>query len=782
MTNVNRVGINMSNQSQYGEAAFMQNMLDNPGFELGQECWIFKVGTASSSGFTVLNDNGETSGFWNGATASIRTGENAGSTFTIGTSTVGGIFTCSGGCPAMSPPTGSGGTLQGGSVAVCQSGVDVVMNSTSGGGWGWGSGTAISTAQKYEGNSSLAYDVSYGGSPSASFGWDSAIYVGGVCSQNNVTPCTVANQAADCGSGNSCLTAPYSGPWHPVVGNFEISLYALAVNSSNPTVTVSLVRNGGTNVSQTFNLTNDGNWHQYTYTFTGTDTAASAQNTLMYTQSASNGSAESGATIYIDDAYVGRAESSSTGFRDEVITTLKTMNPGSLRYMIPATLDENDANFEGPAGCTPGATAAGGCDFLKGASAPSTNVGPGYWYFASQDMYPLANALGAVPWFSIPNTFSDADLQQFAENACAAFSTYNLPSIWIEQSNEDWNNAGPGAKLGTGYYYGMLTGRNFNVLSSQFSASCPAYASRVHYVMGNQTCNDGVITNALAGAAAAGYPLPNNSQYGSDDATYNSGGASLATFGDLPGFGGTLSSQAAQYAAWFVESPPDILFGGSPECVPMDQTMLESNQTMSVYETGAGAVYGPGSTEQSYLSEAGFPSAMWMAETWLFGTQALMPIQNGFDFSQTEFNQGGPYLPLWGFTHDLDSNFGPPFPHIRPIGLGMAVVNSAMAGSYYPVDTSAVSNVYANAFQNNGNWSAVLTNGNDSSVQLTLEFPSSGNLPASAETVLYTNGITDNNENSNSVTIGALPGGISVSGNNVILTLPPLSVVSLLPQ
>jgi hypothetical protein len=782
MTNVNRVGVNMSNQSQYGESDYMQNMLDDPGFELGQECWIFEVATASSSGFTASNDNGEATGFWNGATASIRTGASAGSTFTIGTFTAGGTFTCSGNCPTMSPPSGSGGAQQGGSVAVCQSGVDVAMTSTSGGGWGWGSGTAISTAQKYEGNSSLAYNVSDGNSHTASFGWDTATYVGGVCSQNDLTPCTVANQTADCGSGNSCLTAPYSGPWHPVVGSFKISLYALAVNSSSPTISVSLVRSGGTNVSHTFTLTNDGNWHQYTYPFTGTDTAASAQNVLFYTQSASNGSSESGATIYVDDAYLGRNESSSTGFRDEVITTLQAMNPGSLRYMIPATLDENDSNFEGPASCTPGATAAGGCDFLKGASAPFTGDSFGEWYFASQDMYPLASALGAVPWISIPNTFSDADLQQFAENACAAFSTYNLPSIWIEQSNEDWNGAGPGAKFGIGYYYGMLAGRNFNVLSTQFTASCPTYASRVHYVMGNQMCNDGVLDNALAGAAAAGYSLPNTSQYGSDDATYNSGGASIDTFGDLPSFSGTVSSQAAQYAAWFVESPPDLLFGGSLNCVPTDESVLNSNQTMSVYETGAGAVNGPGSTEQSYLSEAGFPSAMWMAETWLFGTQALMPIQNGFNFSQTEFSQGGPYTPLWGFTHDLDSNFGPTFPHIRPIGLGMAVVNSAMAGSYYPVDTSSISNVYANAFQNNDNWSAVLTNGNDSSVQVTLQFPSSGNLPASAETVLYTNGITDNNENSNSVTIGALPGGISVSGTNVTVTLPPLSVVSLLPQ
>ena len=46
-------------------------------------------------------------------------------------------------------------------------------------------------------------------------------------------------------------------------------------------------------------------------------------------------------------------------------------------------------------------------------------------------------------------------------------------------------------------------------------------------------------------------------------------------------------------------------------------------------------------------------------------------------------------------------------------------------------------------------------------------------MPQTAETVLYTNGITDNSENSNDVYVGELPGGLSISGQNVTLTLPP---------
>ena len=45
-------------------------------------------------------------------------------------------------------------------------------------------------------------------------------------------------------------------------------------------------------------------------------------------------------------------------------------------------------------------------------------------------------------------------------------------------------------------------------------------ASRIHYIFGNQACNSGVIYGELTGASAAGYPIPNTSQYGTDDAPY----------------------------------------------------------------------------------------------------------------------------------------------------------------------------------------------------------------------------------------------------------------------
>lgn len=50
------------------------------------------------------------------------------------------------------------------------------------------------------------------------------------------------------------------------------------------------------------------------------------------------------------------------------------------------------------------------------------------------------------------------------------------------------------------------------------------------------------------------------------------------------------------------------------------------------------------------------------------------PIQNEFTFTQTELD----IARIWGAVHDLDCDFGPAFPHPRPIAMGEEVVNSAI--------------------------------------------------------------------------------------------------------
>ena len=185
----------------------------------------------------------------------------------------------------------------------------------------------------------------------------------------------------------------------------------------------------------------------------------------------------------------------------------------------------------------------------------------------------LAYAVGAVPWYSIPDNFSIADLKEFIDDRCNAITTYGFPSVWIEQSNEDWNGATAGAVFGfagTGQYYGAVAGHNFSVMSAEVTAKCSGSAGSFYYVMGNQLGNNGVWYNASVGATNAGFSIPNTTNYGTDDAPYNTGNTCAS--GSLPAYTGSLASQAAQYASLFFTANTSALYGGT-NCVPDDMSI-----------------------------------------------------------------------------------------------------------------------------------------------------------------------------------------------------------------
>ena len=777
-----RMGVNLGSQEIGGPGDFMQNMLDNPGFEPPTDGHLIKVGSgATTSTFSDTTDSGAPTGYWIGAKASVRTGAAAGGQFTITAFTAAGSYTFGSclnatgrsiSCPTLAPGVGvievRTSTSIGQPFTTC-----CIANWVAG-----DSNSNLTTADKYEGQGSLAMNVADGNSHYVDYGWDTGQNTGGVCSNDNVTPCTIANQNTDCGSGNICLNGPASGPWHPVVGAFEIAFYAKGANTptGTPQITVALTRTGGVNATHTFTLTNDGAWHHYTYTFTGTDTGfigGFKLPRLDFKMTATNGSAEAGATIYVDDVYVGRQATSTTGFRNEVITSLQAINPGSLRYGAYDQLGTNDAGYEGASGCTAGnsgPTTTGTCDYLHGPAY--INGLSSSWTYAAQDVYPLANALGAVPWMTIGNAMNNADLIAFTDRMCSAITTYGFPSVWIEQSNEEWNNGADHISYGSSNLdqlgYGEETQRNFAIMSAEATAHCPSVASRFHYMMGNQVCNTGVVSGEMSGAAAAGYPMPNTSQYGTDNAPYYFVNTAKS---------GSLEAQAAAYALAYFSAVPAVVGPSGKGCIATgnnDLATIGSNNFLNFYEEGPSSAGGPATTEQYYLSEGGYPSAAWMAQSWLQGQQLQrVPIQNEYQFTQAEYGYNGSLAPIWGIVHDLDSDFGPTFPHLRPIALGMEVVNSAIGGSYHPVD-GIPSGTYASAFLQGTDWSAVLVNSTSTNAAGTITFPP-GTVPGSCKTVHYSNGIRDNNENSNSVDVGSCT-SFSCSGQTCKYNLPPFSV------
>lgn len=762
----------MDTQSQYDGQAYLQNYLDNPGFEQAMLGHVIVVGpNPSGSSFTDSNDAGAgfTTGFWNGVTASVRTGASAGATFTITGYTTGGSYSCS--CPSLVAGDIIGETVRSTSLSFAS-------GSHFAGNWGINggdTGITLTTAHAYQGASSVSFNVADGDPHAIDFGMDSYGASVGTCSTDSITLCQ-AN--SDCGSG-TCNKAP-NYPWHPVSGPMTASAYYQAVGTAGtPTITLSLTRNGSSwgGTSHSCNLTQDGAWHQCVYNFTGADKSTDTGQ-LTFTITVQSGAA-AGAMIYVDNAFVGPAGSPTVApWRNDVLTTLQTLNPGTLRFMNGQGLSSNDSYFEGN-------------DYLRGSATDGVG-GNSSWSFSLSDMYAMAGALGAAPWISIPDLFSDADVNSFAANLCTAFAADGLSKAFVEQSNEDWASGLLTAGGGEPVQYGRLANRNFGLINSYMTSNCPAYAGKVYFIVGGQEGNPGVLSYTSA-------EVPyDNPQYGADIADY------IPALAEQP-----TGQTMAEYAALgFSNSAAPFTMGGSG---PYGKVVTEDfaalcggsaggcQQFLAVYENGSSNQCGTATPVEAWEMSAGWMAAGFNAQNWILGFAAgsggpnagtlfPMPAQNTFNLAEPEFTTGGGACPsghgtdsaLWGIVHDLDSSFGPTFPHMRPVGWSQALLNRAIGGAYHQMNTAAWPGVYGGAFNQNGAWSAVMTNSNNASVSFSVTFPP-GTLPSQAQTVLYTNGLADNDENSNSVTIGPLPGGISTSANTLTLTLPPFSVVALLP-
>jgi hypothetical protein len=131
----------------------------------------------------------------------------------------------------------------------------------------------------------------------------------------------------------------------------------------------------------------------------------------------------------------------------------------------------------------------------------------------------------------------------------------------------------------------------------------------------------------------------------------------------------------------------------------------------------------------------------------------------------------------WG----TNQNFAPVWPWLRPEALGIELYNSAVQGDYHACP-GAPSEVYCAAFYANGTYQVALSNANSSATAVTITFPSGTIPPTVGKTVLYTKGMADNNEASNSVYIGKLPGTVTRSGQQVSFTAPAFSAVALLAR
>lgn len=237
-------------------------------------------------------------------------------------------------------------------------------------------------------------------------------------------------------------------------------------------------QNEGTFFQETFPLTTGWQLIERTYQVApGSDddrTYTDLENhpLLVFTVSAG----DVGQEVLIDDLVLERAHTNAYGFNDEVVEALEELQPGVIR------------TWAGYFGYTLGHAVES--PFAHGYSgfSPNDRV-PSLWNYRLHDFLGLCEIVGAEPWYVIPPTFSQADLNGLMEylggpadgfhpwaDLRAAQGhpepwTSSFDTIHLEYSNEGWGggtNIDPffGASLSGGTNLGMVGSDRLGVLKA----------------------------------------------------------------------------------------------------------------------------------------------------------------------------------------------------------------------------------------------------------------------------------------------------------------------------
>ena len=446
-------------------------------------------------------------------------------------------------------------------------------------------------------------------------------------------------------------------------GTYTLTFRAKAVSGSNQ-INVSFGRlatpaHGNVSyINQNVTLTNQ--WQDYSYTFNAAEDGT-------YVGTAALTFSIQGAQVYLDDVALTEpaAADNPTAFRNAVVDTLKTLQPGVLRFMD------------------------GGADFASTTdnmiAVPFARLRAGYGEGQTEqddisiglhDFLVLCQTIGAEPWYTVPAGISPADMQNLIQYLAGDASTpYGairaslgqsapwtsvFPTIHLELGNEMWNSGSfAGEAIPNPVAYG-------NVAATAFAAaraSSSYDASKFDLVMGswaaepNWTAQELQNSSGYDSVDAAPYLFNSLNDYGSNEAIFGPMFAQPEQVDSSPTASGNYMYQQAQAAA----------AGSTPA-------------KLAVYEVNLSTTSGTAPQNVVNQVAAGLGAGIAAADHMLLmmrdlgiTTQnmfALPEYVNGFNNSQG----GTETVPLWGSVIDMggETNLK------RPQFFGLQLANSAI--------------------------------------------------------------------------------------------------------
>lgn len=629
LDDVTRLGLNIGARNQYGSAQYLKNIIPNPGFEAGEFAMIFltqsgATGTRLQADFwdTSWNNDplniGHPLYFWNGGSYEIINGPAAGRSGTIANFLHDDnrytFYLDSGG---TAPDTG-----------------DVVFVKKAMNGY-MGDSNAYNVAETTSKRPGSSGDQSLKLLPSPGF-WEPSF-----------------RQAFDSYGRDQDHSAGHlfnaDGDWH-------LSLWAKAT-TTNDTLRIVWQRSGGaTFFEETVALTT--NWQQITRNFSvpaDTDVTASPNALLFELHIDSTGD-----SVYVDDVVLERSgQTNTTEFSDNFVAKLQEYQPGIIRNwgnQLGSSLDNQLAD-----------------QFSRKTTvySPKDRIARNEHY-SLHSFLELCQLVGADPWYVVPPTFSQAELENLMAYLGAPAGSHGyadwraglgqsapwtdvFDTIHLEYGNEVWGaNSGTDPFLGATLRGGINAGQVASDRIGMMKAS-PYYVSAdFNFVIGGQ----------------AFYPLRQDEL---ENNSSNHDTIGLAPYyGKLYNYSNDFEKYNPLYAQgdWVTD---DSFFTDSLDYIDA----VGQGTNVAVYEINLHAVDGsvPLSIRNEWLAGQGAGISLPLT---MLHYQADLGIREILAYRELQFSRAmsnGEYARVWGMLRDLEATGNK-----RPTWLGVELANRAIMG------------------------------------------------------------------------------------------------------
>ena len=492
---------------------------------------------------------------------------------------------------------------------------------------------------------------------------------------------------------------------------WKFTIFSKAVQSTAPSCTATLRRIGGAAYfSHTW--TPRSSWKETRVSFKGADTLSNATETADLTITCSG---DSGA-IRLDDAYLGPVASDGA-WRPAVVNALKRLHPGYVRD-DQGTRGDSYANIVSDASARQLTFYSDDTVFHDAYSIP--------------EFLDLNSRIGSRPWISIPVTLDDAEYTDLGKTLAALQELYNFPELLIEFGNADAT--------------GSCGGACFNQGGSLSEAAYAAIATRAFALI---QAGAGAGANLKYVGSARWETAPPND----GNAQYMASVLPTAQYIGVAPYWDRCQDSDSGLAADEANLWDDLDDDTDPAVMSLATSDVQAHgQRLAFYGLGPDTLAGSDDAGGRTVIVAGAGSAGAEAQTILRGLTAGVSVINSSEFTQIEMSgtnnyaaacaepPTGTYVPIRGDLSFIDT------PVVRPRGLAMQLLNDyAIGGDFYPVD-GAPKGVTIGAFLQSDGWHVALTNSNPTPVKVSISFPNSSRpLPVNLKRIGFS-AVTDNNE------------------------------------